>query len=727
MRAGALLTEVSTARDAVLRSYAIVFFSHSRRVGAAFLAATLMAPLAGLIGLAGLLISYVTARLLGFETRHIRSGLFLFNSLLVALALSYLHHQQPLHPLALALVLAAASVLTLLLSVLLSTHFLRQYGLPALSLPFVTITFLLFFVFFSLGGPVAPSTPGYLPGLELRLPPPYEGFLQSFGAIFFLPSTAVGLLVATAVLLWSRLAFIYAALGYAAGVLLLWGLGEPLTPALLGFTGFNFIVTAIALGGIFFIPTRSGLLLMVFGVVCCALVAVAVKAFLVYFGMPPLALPFNLTVLLILYSLQQRTRARYVLATPFEPGSPEQNFRRFNISCHRFPAMGLVHLYTPFFGIWRVTQGFDGRHTHRDEWREALDFELWDTRGKAFEGHADRLENYHSYGSPVVSPCSGTVTRVVEQVRDNAIGTVNLDQNWGNLVMIRSDAGPVILLCHLQRGSLKVAPQQRVSPGTLLGACGNSGRSPTPHLHVQAQWSDQVGGPTTPFRLTQYVEEQAGGWRFHTSGLPGEGARIAALRFDERMSGTVDSLASGSFGFSLERGDGTEREILHSRIDPDGHIVLSSEQWKRTRLKTRVTDRVWYMLEFEGSTRSLLFHLWLGLNRLPLSLQAGLWWRDRMELRHALRPVGGYLFDLWGPFAGYPVIRTETRLHPGPDSHAGRRRLAWVDTELQYDIPARLRRPESPNRVRVHLSRQEGIIGLESESPGNTLRAKRID
>ena len=51
--------------------------------------------------------------------------------------------------------------------------------------------------------------------------------------------------------------------------------------------------------------------------------------------------------------------------------------------------------------------------------------------------------------------------------------------------MIES-AGMFVALCHLKRQSLSVRPGQRVESGEVVGACGNSGNSTEPHLHVQA-------------------------------------------------------------------------------------------------------------------------------------------------------------------------------------------------------------------------------------------------
>ena len=53
----------------------------------------------------------------------------------------------------------------------------------------------------------------------------------------------------------------------------------------------------------------------------------------------------------------------------------------------------------------------------------------------------------------------------------------------------------LLLLAHLQRGSLRVRAGDDVEPGTLLAEVGHSGNSTEPHLHIHAQ---RPGIPAAP-------------------------------------------------------------------------------------------------------------------------------------------------------------------------------------------------------------------------------------
>jgi hypothetical protein len=91
-----------------------------------------------------------------------------------------------------------------------------------------------------------------------------------------------------------------------------------------------------------------------------------------------------------------------------------------------------------------------------------------------------------------------------------------------------------VVLAHLRRGSIAVAPGQWVAAGQPLAACGSSGRSPRPHLHLQVQRTAELGAPAIPFTLVHYVEElpatstTAAARRYVPRGVPREGTRLAS-------------------------------------------------------------------------------------------------------------------------------------------------------------------------------------------------------
>ena len=114
----------------------------------------------------------------------------------------------------------------------------------------------------------------------------------------------------------------------------------------------------------------------------------------------------------------------------------------------------------------------------------------------------EQAERFPGFGRPILAPVQGMVVGVHHEARDHqafrglpsvgyaltqrrraAAGWVELA---GNHVMIETRDGPVVAVCHLQRGSIQAQLGQSVRVGETLGRCGNSGNSTEPHVHVQA-------------------------------------------------------------------------------------------------------------------------------------------------------------------------------------------------------------------------------------------------
>lgn len=116
---------------------------------------------------------------------------------------------------------------------------------------------------------------------------------------------------------------------------------------------------------------------------------------------------------------------------------------------------------------------------------------------------------FPGFGRPVLAPVAGFVVAVEDSEPDHpayrglpSVGYAltqarRASNGWralaGNHVMIRTDAGPVVALCHLRQGSVRVRLDQRLEVGHELAGCGNSGNSTEPHLHLQAVSVADVG------------------------------------------------------------------------------------------------------------------------------------------------------------------------------------------------------------------------------------------
>jgi murein DD-endopeptidase MepM/ murein hydrolase activator NlpD len=95
------------------------------------------------------------------------------------------------------------------------------------------------------------------------------------------------------------------------------------------------------------------------------------------------------------------------------------------------------------------------------------------------------LTRYAIYGMPVYSPCDGRIEAAAGDFPDHVPPNADQQNVAGNHVVI-SCAGVMVLLAHLQEGSVLVQTGDSIAKGAVVGAVGNSGNTSEPHLHVHA-------------------------------------------------------------------------------------------------------------------------------------------------------------------------------------------------------------------------------------------------
>lgn len=98
----------------------------------------------------------------------------------------------------------------------------------------------------------------------------------------------------------------------------------------------------------------------------------------------------------------------------------------------------------------------------------------------------------------------------------------------GNHVVLALAGGRAyVVLAHLQRGSLRVRPGDRVREGQVLGRCGNSGNSTQPHLHLHVMDdADPLRADGLPVAFRDYEELRGGAWVALPRGVPAGGTVV---------------------------------------------------------------------------------------------------------------------------------------------------------------------------------------------------------
>lgn len=597
------------------RAYANVLFVDYFGGGLVVMLATFWYLNIGLAGLLGAVTGFTAASLFKFPDS--RGGLHIYNSLLVGLSLGAFYELNAY----VAALIVLGAVVAVFLSVVFADSLWRLDHLPALSIPFVMVVLIT--------APVARRYSSLSDFLGLAEPqhsllsPWFDGFLSSLGSIFFSPQPIVGLLLFGAILWRSRYLALLAIAGYAFGYGIFHLLTENPHPSLVVWTGFNFSLTAMAIAGFYTVPGLAGVAVAVLAVAISAMLVVATQDFLMLYGLPIMAIPFIVTTLMVLSALGKR----FGLARPWiapQPGLPEVNYDRARLAQVRNGEFNSVPLLPPFYGAWEVYQGFDGEHTHQGQWRHALDFYITE-EGRSFRNNGSKREDYFCFGLPVISPARGRVVRAYDQLSDNPPGEVDVKNNWGNFILLRLDSGLHVLLAHLQQHSLKVKEGDYVSPGDQLAACGNSGRSPQPHVHLQVQRDARLGSPTQAFHLTSVLlSGDNKELQYLLVARPTEGQRVELAEQDEQLAAQLHLPVGRTLRYKITAPEGAVEEMeLRVELTLLGQFRLVSESGASTAFEE--ANGVLAFYDRQGPKDRLL-DCWILANGLtPLSNRAHRW------------------------------------------------------------------------------------------------------
>ncbi|MEJ2890598.1 M23 family metallopeptidase [Actinomycetospora aeridis] len=178
--------------------------------------------------------------------------------------------------------------------------------------------------------------------------------------------------------------------------------------------------------------------------------------------------------------------------------------------------------------------------------RYAIDYERVGPDGRIYAGPREDLRSYRIYGNEVFAVAEGTVVTTLdgqpEQVPGRYPEDIPITLADGNYVLLDVGNGFYVTYAHLQTGSVRVRPGDRVRAGDVVGLVGNTGNSVAPHLHLHVtDGPSSVGSQGLPylideFTLTGRVASTTAFDRAEAEGVPVElTPGIAPTPFRDRM------------------------------------------------------------------------------------------------------------------------------------------------------------------------------------------------
>ncbi len=635
------LTEKNKFIQSILHSYSQIFFAENSFLAIILILVSFFNPWAGLFGLLSVIFVNATAFLLNFNKTSIQKGLYGFNALLTGLGAGIIFEPN----FTLFVVILSIALLTLFFAISLQ-GILGKYGLPFLSIPFILGMWILIlstdelthlnltekgiFVYnelFQQGGLWRVKLYESLNNLDnLRS---IKIYFISLSAIIFQNDVLAGILIALGLLYYSRISFALSILGFYLAYLFYLLIGANFSELSYTFIGFNYILTAIAIGGYFFIPSKKSFFWLIILLPVTVLISLALKGIFDQWKLPIYSLPFNIVVLLFLYVMKWRSKKPEELTEEFiKLENPEKSLYLYHTLKEILKNKLYYPISLPFAGEWTVLQSHNGKYTHKDLWRYAWDFIITDENGKSFQNNGDYPADYYCYDKPVYAPADGYIINIVDGIHDNIIGETNTVQNWGNSIVIKHTEYLYTQLSHLKAGSIRVKNGDFVKKGTLLATVGNSGYSPYPHLHFQIQSLPYVGSATLDYPLYNFIVKKMGKIHYFLFGKPKENDKIAPAIPHEILKKTLN-LVPGKILQVINEKNETEQWKIDKNIYNQAYIY---DKKSNSYLYFYSNETGFYINNFVGDKNSNLFEVYKALNSIYKVFYKNL------EVNNILRP-----------------------------------------------------------------------------------------
>ncbi|MBI3815053.1 MAG: urea transporter, partial [Nitrospinae bacterium] len=482
--------------------------------------------------------------------------------------------------------------------------------------------------------------------------PIMEIFFKNIGYIVFSPLTLSGILILTGLFLYSRIMGFVTVLSFfaAIGFTLIF----PNYTPFINTGSYNVILTSLAVAGIFFVLNPQSLLIGIAASLFTIIAGTGITTILSSYRLPVLTAPFNMITLLTLY-LIYKENGQPPLYRVYIPLSPEENIKTF-LREREKTGKAERRLSLPFMGWWFVSQGIDGRHTHKGIFKWGLDFIVTEKNKIPYKNDGKNLDDYYCYNMPVIAAGDGAVAAVTSSIPDNPVTTTNLEYNWGNHVILQHSPGIFSAACHLRQQDIQVKPGQIVKKGQIIGHVGSSGLSPHPHLHMQFQSVGTLGTQTIPVSFSDFLTKYNEYDEYIPSGTPEEEQTV--------MNIPVDGGVKEAVGFELGQRDrydlNINGKIYHDEwlydMDSVGLLFVESSLFK-DRLYFYKGERSVAFNRYTGKRLSGLSALNIGIDRIPFYASDRLRFQKRTTYLELMSGLKSGLQELSLPFASlFPYV-----------------------------------------------------------------------
>lgn len=684
--------------QSTLNSYSLMFFSNNTIFALCILVVTFFTPFIGLCGFLSILATNIISHFMGFDKEEIKTGLFGFNALFLGMALGYQFNYN-----AAFVILFLASILILFLVTVCLKGILAKNNLPFLSFPFIISYWIVSLsatnftnieldeshIFVVNEAVLNQSSSLYLfiHSLDnLPIAPFLLSFFKTLASTFFQTSVLSGIIISFGLLYFSRIAFTLSVLGFACAYFFYSVFGADLNDLTHNLLGVNYIFLSIAVGCFFIIPNLYSYITVVLLIPVLLLSSLALTKILNVFQIHAYSFSFSLITTVFLFVLHQRLFSKYLHLVTIQYFSAETTIYKYLNSLQRFKNENLYKLSLPFHGEWHVSQGYDGTITHLGDWSKALDFVIVDSESKTYRMPSNPKEsfskdNFYCYNKEIIAPFDGYIYDIVNTVEDNDVGDMDMEQNWGNTIIMNHLNGLFSQISHIKKDTFDVFIGQHVTKGTYLATCGNSGRSPEPHIHFQLQTVPSIGAPTYPYPIAYFIEREGSEKKLKISEVPKEGTSISNIQVNEILS--VGFLLLPGHKITMKNENTSETEEWEVFTDAYNRTYIYCKETQSYAYYVN-DGSMFYFTDFQGNKSSVLFHFYLAAYRQLLGYYETITIEDKVPLIHFNSKTIQFFQDFLAPFYLFTKANYTSKFIYADDQYAPQNLI--IKSELEATL-----------------------------------------
>jgi murein DD-endopeptidase MepM/ murein hydrolase activator NlpD len=252
-------------------------------------------------------------------------------------------------------------------------------------------------------------------------------------------------------------------------------------------------------------------------------------------------------------------------------------------------------------------------------------------------------------------------------------------------------------MSHLRPGTIRVNTGDLVRQGDIIAFCGNSGRSPEPHLHFQMQLTALPGAKTVSYPFSYFLLRTDNGHQLRSFEIPSEGDHISNVSPDIHIKAAFDFQPGTILKFRYTSQNNIEK-VISWEVFTDSYNNKYIYCIESQSTAFFVNDgTMFYFTSFYGDHKSLLYYFYLTSYKVLLGYYENIELTDLFPL-HIIRKsrISLWVHDFIAPF--YQFINVHYSI-----------RYVWADS------------PVNPGKIKFSSKIRSSFFSSQREEGSGTI------